>query len=313
MKLLTFILSAMLGVVPSGKALLIPLQPRDSILIADQLDYGFEIKDLAHGSSLALQDLSVISSDTLTLVRSWHLDTLRNSKANYDLRATVRLAPFEQGQYELPPLAALRRLPNGQIDTLSFESQTIEVFEMPIDTASFVIHDIKAQMRYPITFIETLPWIGGALVLAALVLLAIFLIRRAQAKRKGLDDGPKESPYIVALRSLDKLRDNSLWAAAKQKYYYSSITDALKVYIDDTFAIDAPEMTTAELFDELKKREGLSPELYDEAKQLFELADFVKFAKHTATDDENAKALPTAIRFVMNTYTLEEEHKEDVL
>ena len=43
-------------------------------------------------------------------------------------------------------------------------------------------------------------------------------------------------------------------------------------------------------------------ELREEMKQLFELADFVKFAKFTASDDDNAKALPTAVRFVTSTY-----------
>lgn len=313
MKLLILILSALPLIIPSGKANLEPLQKRDSMLVADQFDYGFVLKALPHGSSLALQDLSVISSDTLTLVRNWQLDTIRSNKANYDLHAAVRLAAFEQGRYELPALSVIRRLKNGQTDTLAFDPESIDVYEMPVDTAQFVINDIKPQLTYPITIKEVLPWVGGGLGVIALIVLAIYLITRAISKRKTIEEGPKESPYIVALRSLDKLRDNSLWSAPKQKFYYSSITDALKVYIDDIFSIDAPEMTTAELFAELKKRKELNPELYEDAKALFELADFVKFAKHTASDEENAAALPTAIRFVMNTYTLEEEHKEDVL
>ena len=49
-----------------------------------------------------------------------------------------------------------------------------------------------------------------------------------------------------------------------------------------------------------------------ELKELFELADFVKFAKFTASDDDNSKALPTAVRFVTSTYQteLDEENKE---
>ena len=43
-------------------------------------------------------------------------------------------------------------------------------------------------------------------------------------------------------------------------------------------------------------------ELQDGLKDLFERADFVKFAKFTASDDENAAALPFAVRFVTTTY-----------
>ena len=48
---------------------------------------------------------------------------------------------------------------------------------------------------------------------------------------------------------------------------------------------------------------------------MFELADFVKFAKHTATRDENLASLSTAVNFVTSTYQteLEEEREKDVL
>ena len=71
-------------------------------------------------------------------------------------------------------------------------------------------------------------------------------------------------------------------------------------------------MTTAELFDALKDSRDLSPDLYSELKELFERADFVKFAKYTAPDEDNAKALPLAVRFVTSTYQSEIE-EENVL
>lgn len=316
MKTLLLIFLAIADFIPSGKAWIEAQQKRDSILVADQIDYGVTLEGVEAGTELSLQDFSVISSDTLTLVRNWQLDTLRKSKRSLDLKASVRLAPFEEGRYELPPILVLRKKPSqSQADTLFFDPAVLEVHTMPVDTATFVIHDIKPQMRYPVTFAETLPWIGGALLLALLIFFALRLIRRGKQKH-GAAEGPKESPYIVALRQLDRFRSSSFWAPEKQKSFYSGLTDALKSYIDAQFAIDAPEMTTAELFAQLKDRKELTPELYEEAKSLFEIADFVKFAKHTASEEDNSKALPTAIRFVMSTYqsTLEEERKEsDVL
>ena len=64
------------------------------------------------------------------------------------------------------------------------------------------------------------------------------------------------------------------------------------------------EMTTAEIFDDLKGSD-IPPELYQEMKALFERADFVKFAKYTASDEDNAKVLPGAVRFVTATYEQE--------
>ena len=60
-------------------------------------------------------------------------------------------------------------------------------------------------------------------------------------------------------------------------------------------------MTTAEIVKSLKKTD-VSQELQDGLKDLFERADFVKFAKFIASDEENAAALPLAVRFVTSTY-----------
>ena len=70
-------------------------------------------------------------------------------------------------------------------------------------------------------------------------------------------------------------------------------------------------MTTAELFEALKGAEDLPADLREELREVFECADFVKFAKHVASDEDNARALPTAVRFVTSTYqtVLEEEQK----
>ena len=315
MKLLTFILAAMLDIIPGGQAFLKPLQPRDSILIADQLEYGFQLDSLAEGTALALPEFEGASNDTLTLVRGWQLDTTARLRVRqpgsrkraelYNVRGSIVIAPFEEGTYFLPPIPVLR----GE-DTLVFEGIEMEVKTMPVDTATFQIHDIKGQMRYPLTFKELLPWIGGVLLFAALLVLGIrAILRRRQA---GGEAEHRDPAYIVALRELDKWRGDAFWAPEKQKAYYSGITDALKTYIEDRFGVDAPEMTTAELFDALKGAEDLPADLREELRDVFECADFVKFAKHVASQEENARALPTAVRFVTSTYqtVLEEEQKK---
>ena len=314
MKLLTLILAAVLDIVPAGQAFLRQLQPRDSILIADQLEYGFQLDSVPEGTAVALPDFSPMSGDTLTLVRGWQLDTtarlrIRRSggKARlYNLRGSIVLAPFEEGTYHLPDIPVLR----GS-DTLRFAGLEMEVKTMPVDTATFVLHDIKGQIRYPLTFKELLPWIAAFWLLAVLVILTVCLVQLHRRRAGGEAAAPKDPAYIVALRELDKWRGDKFWAPDKQKAYYSGITDALKTYIEDRFGVDAPEMTTAELFDALRAEKDLPEELRQELQDVFECADFVKFAKHTASDEENARALPTAVRFVTSTYqtVLEEEQK----
>jgi hypothetical protein len=68
------------------------------------------------------------------------------------------------------------------------------------------------------------------------------------------------------------------------------------------------EMTTAEIFDEMKTAD-VPKELLQEMRDLFDRADFVKFAKYVASDEDNAAALPVAVRFVTETYQTEVEEE----
>ncbi len=313
MKALLYIaLVSLLDIIPSGEAFLTPLQKRDSVLIADQIEYGFVLKDVQEGTSIALPDLSEMTSDRLVLVRDWRIDTLASHRktGTTDIRAAVVLAPFEEGDYHLGEIYALR-LNNGQRDTLSFSApESVQVYNVQIDTASFEPHDIKGQIGYPVTFAEVVPWALGGLLLCALAVGLVLLIRSLSKRRSGRGVS-SDPPHVVALRQLDKYRSDKYWAPDKQKAFYSGITDAVKSYIDAVFGIDAPEMTTADLFEALKSRPELTPELYSSLKELFERADFVKFAKYLADDSQNAAALPLCVRFVTETYqaSLKKEEK----
>ena len=314
MKLLCIILISLLEVFPKGPAFLNPLQKRDSVVVADQLEYGFEMKGVKAGTRFGLPDYSKTGNEDIVLVKNWELDTTKIylRTMTYDLKARVVMAFFQEGEYQLNPIVVVRQ-EGEQADTLMFTGAKLEVKTMPVDTATFVPHDIKGQIRYPVTFGEVLPWIGAGLLLAALVAALIWWLgRRSSAKEA---EKVREPAHITALRNLDRYRGEKFWAPDKQKGFYSGVTDTLKTYIEARFGVDAPEMTTAELFGALKSEKDITPELYTDAKELFEIADFVKFAKHSAPDDYNAKVVPVAVRFVTETYqtTLEEEPKEDVL
>lgn len=312
MKLTLLLIVSVLNVIPAAQAFLRPLQQRDSILVADQVEYGFRLDSVQAGTVLALPDFGAVSSDTLTLVRGWKIDTVkvygrhsrRRAPKMTAIEGSVVLAPFEEGSYHLPDIP-VGRLSGELMDTLVFGAVTMDVKTIQIDTASFSIHDIKPQLTYPVTLAETVPYAAIMIVVAALVALAVVLVRRS--RRKAEEEAHRDPPHIVALREIDKFRSDKYWAPERQKAFYSGITDALRNYIDARFGVDAPEMTTAELFKALKREKDITPELYSDAKVLFETADFVKFAKFTAADEENAKVLPTAVRFVTSTYQAEIE------
>jgi hypothetical protein len=290
-----------------------PLQERDSVLIADQLLYGFELDGVIEGTTLVPADIADSLDKSILSLSPWIIDTVgvtRNGKGNprtLDVKGAVRITPFMEGEYELPEIVVERITSDGIADTLIFDPARLEVKTMPVDTATFVPHDIKGQIRYPVTFAEVFPWILLYWVLAVIIILTVCLV--IMHRRKSDPEYVRREPaHIIALRKLDGYRGSSLWAPEKQKAFYSGVTDTLRAYMAERFGFGAMEMTTAEIFDEMKDKDA--PEkVKAEVKELFERADFVKFAKYVASDDENAAALPVAVRFVTETYQVEVENE----
>ena len=302
-------------IIRSEDSFLEQLQPRDSILIGDQLRYGFHLKDVPQGTGFMPADYSkgFMPGDSVQIVRPWVADTVKvhgkkKGPRSHDIDFSIIITSFEEGKYDLMPLSILRQSSPDRVDTLVFKSQPLEVFTIPVDTTTYVIHDIKGQVKYPVTLAEILPYVAVVWLVA---FAAILLWALLSSRKKKQEEGPayKDPAYIVALRKLESYRGSKFWAHDKQKMFYSGITDALREYIDDRYGIDAPEMTTAELFDSLKHAD-VPTDLYLEMKQLFETADLVKFAKAFASDEENAAAVPSAVRFVTATYQPVEEQKE---
>ena len=289
-----------------------PVTPRDSILVADRLLYGFDLTNVPDSTVLAFPEIANPFMQDVLAMPMWKVDTLKVQKiraANarlLDIRAQIAIQPFEEGEYELPPLFVQRIHPDGTVDTIRFNPQTIKVFTMPVDTATFIPHDLRGQAGYPVTFREILPWLTGFWLLALLVIgLVAWLRTRSRAS-----EGPafREPAHITALRKLDKWRGDKFWAPDKQKLFYSGVTDALREYIVARYGVGAMEMTTAEIFQDLRKTD-VPADLYEEMKALFERADFVKFAKYVATPEDNATVLPQAVRFVTATYQSEVEEE----
>ena len=282
------------------------MQDRDSVLIADQVLYGFDLSGVKEGTLFAFPQLKDTLMTNIRVVSPWKMDTVKvvrqkkGQPALLDLKGGVVITSFDEGIYVLPPLAVLRMSSDGVADTLVFEPQRLEVKTMPVDTATFVPHDIKGQIGYPVTFKEVVPWVAASLGSLALVCLAVWLLVRMK-RRHDPAYAYKDPAHIVALRKLDRYRGSKMWVPEKQKAFYSGVTDTLREYIAARYGIGAMEMTTAEIFAGMKESD-VPEELLEALRELFERADFVKFAKFVASEEENAAALPLAVRFVTSTY-----------
>ena len=283
---------------------------RDSILIGDQIEWTIDLQ-LAPGEGARVSKPGETPVPGVEALGEMSLDTLSQKKGVLNLRGRIILTSFDSGSYVLPPLYVLLARTDGTIDTLEYAGPTLAVNTIPIDTATFQPYDIKGQIRYPLTFKEVIPWVGLALLVAALIWLLVRWIRLRRQNRDFFGKPVvKDPPHIVALRSLEKTRSQKLWQTGKQKQFYTQVTDALRQYIAARYEVPALEQTSAEMFQDLEDK-AIDPALTDSLKDLFTTADFVKFAKHAATDQENENAIPTAVRFVNETYMKQVEEEEE--
>lgn len=141
--------------------------------------------------------------------------------------------------------------------------------------------------------------IGGALVLAALI--TFFVLKALEARFRALAPPPPPRPAIdVALERLDaidKTSANELDGAQR----LAATVDALRVYLDGRYRINAPEMTTREL---VAAVDGVDLKTIKKAEiaELLEDTDLVKFARLMPSESDARATAPVVRRIVTETW-----------
>ena len=93
------------------------------------------------------------------------------------------------------------------------------------------------------------------------------------------------------------------------KQYYTELTDALRVYMENRFGFNAMAMTSDEIIAHLSEQPDKV--WIDEIRTLFNMSDLVKFAKATPEAEQNEGAYTAAWDFVQQTMPVEEQEEEE--
>lgn len=186
-------------------------------------------------------------------------------------------------------LSYLEKMNRGETDSIDFEQ--------------LQLYDIKPVQKAPFVWTDYLwiLWIVlGVALLIALIGLIIYLILKK--KKKGYIFKPPvvQPAHVRALKDLDKLKAEKLWLQGREKEFYSKLTDILRHYIYEREGINAMEMTTGEILNEVRKLEEVDS-VYNNLKQILTTSDLVKFAKYKPYPDENDLSLVNAYFFVNQT------------
>ena len=226
--------------------------------------------------------------------------TLKDGRVQYDQYLT--LTSFEDSLFYIAPLPFV----NGD-DTVWSDGLTLNVvqpFEM--DTTDMAITDIKGVYKAPIWWWGIFRWVLLALLLAGVGVAGYYLITYLQSRKREEEGNevvtePLRPAEEVALEKLDAIKEKKIWQQGQVKEYHTQLTDVVREYIARRFEVSSVEQTSDETLRDIRPLLNERKDLYDQLRKMLTLADLVKFAKWSATPDENELSLRNAYTFVRET------------
>ena len=243
-------------------------------------------------------------ADTLSaqidILKRGDLVRTADADSNTIVQQQLTLMTFDTGYITIPSLH-LAPLTSHLIPLTS--PITVYASTIAVDTTQ-AYKPIVPPIDQPVSMKEAFPWILGALLLVLAGLVVWYIVKRRKPKldeNGELVKGPVIPPYTKAIDDLESLKQQKLWQAGKVKEYYSNLTDIAREYIEGQFGVNAVEMTTDTILDEVKDL-NFDTRLYGKLKNTMELADLVKFAKYTASSLESDNAMTDMTEFVNGSY-----------
>ena len=254
----------------------------------------------------------VIPNDTLmTGVEVLNLSKADSTEIENDrlvIKQDVLITSFDSSLYLLPPLKVI-----DGVDTVYSNQVALKVSTIPVNADKpEEFNDIKTVWKPPFVWADYYPIIYGILLALFLICVIAYIVKRIRAKKSLIPfkkEEPKLPPHEQAIKELDEIKQQKLWQQGRSKEYYTLITDTLRKYIEERFGINAMEMTSGEIL-ELIRKNSEAQSVYDNLRQILQLADFVKFAKMNPLPDENDLSMMNAYLFVNQTKVEEMQEPE---
>ena len=274
----------------------------DTILIGNQVQMNVRVETdvnddkfyfIPESASELMNGLEVLTTKTDTLKQE--------NKRVYSFR--FLLTSFDSGTYHIEGIPVVA----GE-DSLYTNPVMLRVESPVIDTAQ-AIKDIKEPINTPLSLQEILPYaeysLAGLLLAGILTFFIYRLIRRKKPEQRR---EAKISPHDRALHQLDYLKNEKLWQKGRSKEHYTILSDTIRIYIEESYGINAREMLTREILAKFKRHSYDDSVLTDMLESLLNLSDMVKFAKEEPGPSENETNLNKAYIFIEKTRPVENEN-----
>ena len=244
-------------------------------------------------------------SEQIDIIKRSEVERTADADSNVIVKQQLTLMTFDTGQIQVPPVALTYAKSFDDPDRLKAYTDPINLYSTTITVDTTMAYKpIVEPIAAPIQMKEVFPWILAVLLLA-LAVIGIWYWRKHRKVKVDADGniirGPVIPPYDKAVDDLKRLREEKIWQSGKVKEYFSSLTDIAREYIEGQFGVNAVEMTTDDILEEIKPLH-FPKETYDKLKDTMEVADLVKFAKYSASTLESDTALSSMTEFVNESY-----------
>ena len=272
-----------------------------TLFIGDQTDLHLRATcEAGEQVQLPMLDKQLISG--VEIVDRTIVDTtiLNDGRVQYNQYLT--LTSFEDSLFYIEPLPFV----SGE-DTVWSESLMLNVVQpFEIDSTDMAITDIKGIYRAPIWWWGILRWVLLSIAIAGVGVGGYYLITYLRRRTGNINETmtpiePLRPADEVALEKLDIIREQKIWQIGQIKEYHTQLTDVVREYIARRFDVSSTEQTSDETLRAMRPLLNNQKELYEQLRQMLTLADLVKFAKWSATPDENELSLRSAYAFVKET------------
>jgi hypothetical protein len=273
-----------------------------NILLGDQVKLFLEI-DYPANINIIFPNIPNTIVENIEVLKRFEPDTFETDNENYQKQIqSFLITSFDSGSYRIPPFW-FKISHNNRIDSVPTNGVTLNVYSLPIDTTRGPT-DIKMPYDAPLTLKEVTPYILGVILIAAILFFIFYAIRRRKNNKPlfVIPKKPKEPAHIIALRELDRIKNEKIWQQGKTKQFYSEVTEVLRRYIEDRFEIPAMEQTSVETLESFRnQRELIKKKTYENLHMILDTADLVKFAKYKTLPDDDNMTLVNAYFFVDDT------------
>jgi len=201
---------------------------------------------------------------------------------------------FTLGEVEIPPIPVRYRRSDGTEGETATEPIPLKVVSLlPKDPDARKLADLRAPV--PVSIGRAF-YLAAALALAAVVGLAVWLLRRRRRRKRPetAPPVPELPPDVETLRALDALAASGLLARAEYRRFYIALAATAKRYLERRLSAPVLEMTTTETLAFLRRHRHGS-ELVPVLRDLSEAADRIKFARGAGGREEAERHL-SAVR-----------------